>query len=239
MSAPPRVWQILREVRSLGTWAAATAAAAPLVDLITRVGPPTPEGMPFITSFAVLVSILFAVQYWSARSRAVKARMRRALLTGIIGFIFYIFAFSCFVVRVPGGVVSTGIVVKPSVARLLGPHYSTRDALKDAEFEPRDVWEEWSVGLVEVSLVLTWLTMASSVALFIGGFSVLQYQSLHNAEPSRPRRGGIDAQGDRTDEPEQQAHASGAMGLVGHAELSAGTERSSARRRRQRTDPSL
>ena len=185
MSETPRFWLVIKNASKLASLFAAAAVAAPLLDLVAKVGPPEPSGVPYFSSAAALLCILYTAQFWPRMSSAAVGRqMKRFTLLTVGASALYLALFLILVAPVPGGKVATGFLVKPSVAALLGPVYSTRDALRDATYNPTEVWVEWTVHVVEIVLLAAWLALVSFLSLFIGGFLVRQYVSV-NPTPKR------------------------------------------------------
>lgn len=185
MSQTPRFWLVIKNASKLASLFAAAAVAAPLLDLIAKVGPPEPNGVPYFSSAAALLCILYTAQFWPHMSSAAVGRQMKHLALLTVGAsALYLALFLILVAPAPGGRVATGFLVKPSVAALLGPVYSTRDALRDAAYDPAEVWVEWTVRVIEMVLLAVWLALVSFFSLFVGGFLVRQYASV-NPTPKR------------------------------------------------------
>jgi hypothetical protein len=77
--------------------------------------------------------------------------------------------------------VAVGFILKPGIAELTRAPYfkSTAQILKDAGYEAAEVWEEWTVKTMDVSLLLLWLGFFVVYSYMVTAFVVW---NLNNSE---------------------------------------------------------
>lgn len=171
--------EVMTDFRSVTALAVTGGVAAPLVALVTNIGPPWPTGIPVLTSIAELVVLIAIFHFWYKKSRKrLSQRMIIALVIVTISFLGYLILFDTFVFTVPGGKDSDvyGFVLKPEIKQLIDDKLvlNAEEALEGAEYNPKNVWQPWSVTLIRVGVLASWLVMFLSLSLFIATFVMVQ-----------------------------------------------------------------
>jgi hypothetical protein len=150
----------------------AFASAPFLTQIVFGIGPLWPEDpkrVCFFTSVCAWTTIVAAYMNFervaATRSRTVN---RQVLVAVISCLILYVALESFFVYDNLLGQkdpIVGGFVLTPD-AQKLAHRWSETEILTNAEFVATKVWERWSVKAVELSMLLTWLAMFTSLPLY-------------------------------------------------------------------------
>ena len=162
----------LHDDRSLIRAAAITVilAAITLAASVLALDPPWPRGIGYLSS-AGIIAAAFAHRKWADTPTNSGLPMRGgfawALTAG--GLLAFMILSSLFIETIPlsGVRVVKGFVCTADALAVYGKECPdlSRDALRDAEWESIVLWTRWSVTLVRLSLVLTWLAFVAGLAL--------------------------------------------------------------------------
>jgi hypothetical protein len=168
---------LLSNVKSITSWAVNGIILVPLADVVLKLGPPWPKGVPILTSLAELLVLMCIFQFCF---RASRKRLSRCMLIAIfvmcLSFFGYLILVNSFTFSPPSTTAryAKGFSVRSNVKPLINDQYTENDALQDAEYDPKNVWEPWSITTVEVSLLALWLILFGSLSLFVGAFVMFQ-----------------------------------------------------------------
>jgi hypothetical protein len=169
--------EVISDFRSLTSWAVGSAVAAPLADLALKLGPPWPTGVPIITALAELLALICIFHYWfSAGLKTHRRRMLITLLVLCLSFITYFALFSEFTYA-PSALDERqvkGFVLRADVAPVINDQFTTDDALEGAEYKADQVWKAWSITVMRLTILVTWLVLFVSLGVFIGTFIIAQ-----------------------------------------------------------------
>jgi hypothetical protein len=175
---------VLSDFRELTGLAVKGTIAIPVLNLIARVSPPPSNAISFITSGTVFLAVMWTFQFWrSIQESRLKSRMRFAAA------FFCASALACgtfldlFTVRPVSGRdrVVIGYRVRSDVASIVGPSYTPRDALEEAEYDPYKIWTTGSIVAVQLMLVILWLLAFASIGTFVSAFAILQRRKRRHA----------------------------------------------------------
>jgi hypothetical protein len=170
---------ILKKFRALSTSALGTGAAVPFVAYLTSISPPWPPGIMFLTALTELVCLIVVFQFLRERGRKIVNRA----LGGFVACLFvvssvYLVLFSIFTFAAPktGERLVKGFLCNPPIRKayfddcpLLNIGY-----LRDAQYTPELLWQEWSIEVMRVVLSITWLFAFVLLSASIGIFLVFQ-----------------------------------------------------------------
>lgn len=173
-------WSTVRELQKF--WAyIATAAALPLFASFVELTPPWPSSISILTSIVNLLAVVICYQIFRAGSRRLISRV--ILLSAILLFLFslvYLGLISEFTVKVPGGGVNEikGFVCTEMAATMhekLCPWLGEAE-LKDAEWTPTLLWTSWSVTIMRLLIVVSWLSSFMLLSICLATFIIYQRQ---------------------------------------------------------------
>lgn len=192
-------WDFVASYRTFPAWMAKAAAAGPVVNIVTRLGPPWPViGGVSLCTAVVEVVVLIAVFQHAATHRVAKKRLESALRWSGVGIVFLfllylgLFKFLTFYDPDAGKWSAKGLKVRPALAQALnapapkpeetsGPDLrdinastSEQEFLKLVGYDARLYWQGWSVDLVEYALLVNWLAFFVILACYVSLFVVLQ-----------------------------------------------------------------
>lgn len=168
---------LLSDFKSLTSLTIGGAIAAPLVDLALKVGPPWPQGVPFISSISELLALIYIFHFWFSKSRKkLKTRMVVFLILCCLSLLMYLVLYSSytFVSPATSNRYVKGFVLRPEVQELITNEFTEDDALVGAEYDPKEVWKPWSITAMRVAILSFWLMMFVSLSIFIGTFVMVQ-----------------------------------------------------------------
>jgi hypothetical protein len=182
-------WKFANDYRSGIAWIARLAVSAPLMSILLGIGPPWPNAtaVPVATSILQLVILMYAFQFWGAKSvPALKRRMQWSMWIMCATFVGYLFAFSFFTFEGPqGGRDVKGFVLRPEIENLrsLGLVTSEQDMLAKGNYVPERIWEEWTLAVMRPLIMVLWLAFFAAVAVYIASF--VRWQGLHGKTSER------------------------------------------------------
>lgn len=169
--------QLLKSFRELGGLAVKGTVAAPLLNVWLKFGPPPTAAIAVLTSAVQFLAVVWAFHFWHGIERKnLDRRMRICvglLLTGLIAFGVLLKQFTIRP-QPKAELVVEGYALRDDVQPLIGLGFKPEDALRDAQYEPSQVWTVTSITVIHVLLVLSWLTSFAAVALFLSAFLLAQ-----------------------------------------------------------------
>lgn len=176
---------VLLDYKSISSWAMGGSVAVPLVDYVVHLGPPWPSasGVPIITSVVELLTLICVFHFWSRSNRkAVGRRMVGLIVLLCVFFAGYLYLNSSFTFSSPvnGEKYVKGCELRPDVAPIITPDYSSNDALRDAEYKPEEVWTSSSITTMRLSVLCLWLCSFVSLSAAISSFVLY-----HRGRPAR------------------------------------------------------
>ena len=174
------------DFKSVAALIGKAALLAPFVGLLLNIGQPWPggTGVPALTALAEVLVLIYIFQFFSplAKKRLEK-RLRIFFIIVAVWFAVYISFYSMFVFEVPltDSKEVSGFVVKPEIQKLVGPGRDLERLLEGAEWDPFQVWEGWSIKMVRVVLLLSWIFFFVGIAYCIAVFVILQKKTSKGA----------------------------------------------------------
>ena len=168
----------------------AAFAAIPFFASLSKLEPPWPPAIGYISSALVLVGALMAWEW----TRSAKLRNRRrwivtALVMTLAGLIAYLALYSLFVVNIPGETdrLIRGYECTPDsklIYKTECPELSI-EVLEDAGYRPGELWTGSSLTVVRLGLVLSWLTFTAGLITIVGSIVAGRQSKKKPAKPAR------------------------------------------------------
>ncbi|WP_147149440.1 hypothetical protein [Reyranella soli] len=172
---------LLGDVQKLWKWIV-VAGSGPFIAKFLGVAPPWPAALPFITAAFMLVAIVLVYQIYKRSSRKTvnKVLIRFSVLL-VAAFFLYLAIYSEFTFDVPLPNGSSVVRIKGFVCNDVAltvhekscPWLGERE-LSGAEWTPENLWRSWSITVVRLMLVLTWLTTFMSLSAVLACFANFQ-----------------------------------------------------------------
>jgi hypothetical protein len=169
--------QVLRNFRELSALAIKGSVAVPLLNLWLRFGPPPTAAMALLTSGMQFLAVMWVFHFWhDTTQKKLNRRMKFCAGFFCAGLLVSAVLLEHFTIRPNANreCVIEGYVVRNDVKPLLGPNYTPIDALREAEYDPSQVWTDKSITAVHTLLIVSWMMTFISVAMFISIFVILQ-----------------------------------------------------------------
>jgi hypothetical protein len=169
---------IFDKYRSLSVSAGA-AGVAPFVAYLVGIAPPWPPGVVAITTLVELLTLMLVFHFLKRSARRLVDRVL-AICAGslVILGVVYLIAFSFLTYKVPGGSARgvIGFICRKDIPRDTAAScpYVDIDKIKDAGYNARLIWSDWTVDLTTSSITLLWLGCFVVLATVIGTFVVYQ-----------------------------------------------------------------
>jgi hypothetical protein len=164
---------VLKDFRELGALAVKGAVAIPLLNVWLRFGPPPAAAVAVFTSAVQFLAVMWAYHFWyGLEPKRLNPRMRFCVALFIAGLLAFGILLKQFTIRPTpkGELVVEGYALRSDVRPLIGPNYSSLDALREAQYEPSQVWTTTSITTIHVLLDVCWLASFASVGLFLSAF---------------------------------------------------------------------
>ncbi len=175
--------EVLTDFRSVTSWVAKGAVAAPFADLILRqfdvgIGPPWPSGVLTITSVAELLALMFIFNFFfGIAAKKLDRLMLVALILLCLTFAGYLLVFSYFTEPHPKtkNLMVLGYEpVSADMRQAFMEGYTRQQALEENEYTPTKIWTERSITNVRIGILLLWLAVFISLSVFIALFVMAQ-----------------------------------------------------------------
>jgi hypothetical protein len=169
--------RVVTDFHELSSLAVKGTVALPLLNLWSKVGPPPTTAIAVLTSGLQFLAVMWTFHFWhDTAEKNLNRRMRLCGALFVVGLIASGVLLKQFTVR-PGpsrDPVVEGYALRSDVQPLVGPNHTPLDALREAEYDPSEVWTSASVTVVHVVLVVCWMTTFVTIAMFISTFLMLQ-----------------------------------------------------------------
>jgi hypothetical protein len=189
-----RLREFLRRNREILVMMLSYCAIPPVLQFVFNVGPPWPHrtGVIAFTSIVgyVVAVLIFATNEYGAatqpRFRTVRKRLVSSAAVGACVMIIYVVlsAFFLYDAPSPPDQVAGGIQLRTEVREYIEKHpgYTEANALRDSAYDAEAVWIPWTVRLMNVSFLVSWLGFFGSLAAVIG-LLVVYLRMLNVLEP--------------------------------------------------------
>jgi hypothetical protein len=169
--------QVLKSFRELGSLAVKGTVALPLLNIWLRFGPPPTAAIAVLTSGIQFLAVMWTFHFWhSTDQKNLNRRMSFCVALFLGGLVASGALLEQFTIR-PGPsreCIVEGYILRSDVQPLIGPNHTPLDTLREAEYDPSQVWTRTSITAIHVLLVASWMTTFASVAMFISTFLMLQ-----------------------------------------------------------------
>src|SRR5437764_4808903 len=157
----------LKDFKSVSAILGKAALLAPFLTLVVNIGPPWPEKARVpITALFQLFALMYAFEFWHPRGKArLKKTLRWSFAIFGVAFVLYIALFTSFTYPAPSYEhrEAKGLIKQPAVAEILTPTYTIDDAVAGSGYDPFLVWEPWTVYLMRIVLLSSWLILFVSI----------------------------------------------------------------------------
>lgn len=166
---------VLVDFSDLGALALKFVVAAPFVGAIVKFGPPPAQTVSVFTCVAEFLTVMWCFHFWSGIGRSEQdRRMKIAVVSFCTGLALCLAGIEMFTVSPGPGRdrVVEGFWLQNSIKPLIGPAFSTRDALAGARYDASEVWNQSSIVTVHVTLIVLWLVSFVSLAVFVSMFVI-------------------------------------------------------------------
>ena len=164
---------LLKDFRELGALVVKGAVAIPLLNVWLKFGPPPAAAVAMFTSAVQFLAVTWAYHFWYGLGpKRLNLRMRFFVALFVGGLLAFGILLQQFTIRPTpkGELVVEGYALRSDVQPLIGPNYTSLDALREAQFDPSQVWTTASITTIHVLLVVSWLASFASVGLFLSAF---------------------------------------------------------------------
>lgn len=169
----------VKDFKSIGGLIGKGALAAPILSLIFNVGPPWPSRItaPILTSLVQLLILAYIFQFWTPLSNKRKGRrMKFSVVALALGFLLYFWLFSSFVLDAPdaGHRDVKGFLYTAAAESVISDTYPEGEALKGAAYDTTRIWEPWTVNLMRLLVLVSWLFFFASVSVYFATFVLMR-----------------------------------------------------------------
>jgi hypothetical protein len=168
---------VIADFRHLSSLAMKGVMITPAVIGAEQLAPPPGTSLVIVTTLLQFCCAVWIFQFWfSCNTSTLKSVMR------IAGVCFVLFAGVCFCltelytkkVGDSATKVVIGYAVKPEIATILSPTFTTTDALRGSQYDPDRVWTRYSLLVMRSSVVGSWIITFLSLTTYFGTFILLQ-----------------------------------------------------------------
>jgi hypothetical protein len=189
-----KFWSYIADVQSLVGWAGKGALLAPLVSLVTDIGPPYPSrlSVPVLTCLLLVLWLIYIFTFWqSLAKRKLEHRLKVSLILIVPCIISYFLLFNFFVVGAPdeSNRVVTGFWLTDQAKSVVGSDYSALKALQGAQYDPTRIWRPWTVYLTRLILLIAWTLSFAAISSYLASFVLLQQKQ---GKSSRAKRASVE-----------------------------------------------
>lgn len=169
----------VKDFKSISGLIGKGALAAPILSLIFNVGPPWPSRIatPILTSLMQILVLVYVFQFWTPLAKKRKERrMKISIIAVVIGFLLYFWLFSSYVFDAPDTSHRDikGLFYSPAAGLVINDSYPEGEALKGAAYDPTRIWEPWTVYLMRVLVLVSWLVFFVSVSIYLATFVLMK-----------------------------------------------------------------
>jgi len=169
--------QVLKNFRELSSLTVKGTVAVPLLNVWLRFGPPPTAAVAVLTSGVQFLAVMWTFHFWHGMPRkTLNHRMRLCAALFVAGLIASGVLLEQFTIRPRPNqeLVVEGYTLRSDVQPLVGPNYTALDALREAQYDPSQVWTRASIAAIHVLLIISWTGAFVAVAMFISSFLMLQ-----------------------------------------------------------------
>ncbi len=169
-------------------------AVGPLASLIDGIGPPWPN-KPGVVAFCVLASaacVISACRQESAREsqadpRRATRRWPAVFVASLVAFIL-LKSFFCYNAPSFTNQVAGGFLLQDKTREFLSddPAATVESLLEEALYHPTEVWEPWTVYLIQVAILVSWSTLFASMSFPLVAALLSTTKSGQESSPERP-----------------------------------------------------
>jgi hypothetical protein len=169
---------VLRKFRTLSATALGAGAAVPFFAYVAKISPPWPPGIMLLTALTELVSLILVFQFLRIKGRTPVNRAMAVIAPSL--FIFslgYLLLFSIFTYVTPhtNERYVKGFVCRPEIQKfVLECPMVGRDVLSSSQWTADNIWQEWSIAIMQVAIASLWLASFVLLSALIGAFLVFQ-----------------------------------------------------------------
>jgi hypothetical protein len=159
-------------------------AIPPVLQFLFAVGPPWPQrtavtAFTSIVGYAVAVLVFATHEYGATTPTRIRTVRRGLVLWATLAaslMMVYLLLSAFFLYDAPTAPhqVAGGFLLRPETRTYLDTHpgSTAADALRDQEFIAERVWVPWTVSLMNLAFLVSWLGFFAALAAFIGLFVV-------------------------------------------------------------------
>jgi hypothetical protein len=168
---------VFADFRDLSALGLKGIIVAPISAVWLKTGLPLPSVMALATSVLVLVAQVWTFQAWyklpvpRLRKRIPITAM--AVVISLLAFIVLLVLFTVQPVKGEDRVVE-GWIVRSNVKPLLNSDYTEENALRDSQYEAKEIWTTFSIGVTTAALQVTWIGAFTAFSAFLSTFIILQ-----------------------------------------------------------------
>ena len=170
---------IFAKYKKLSTLSLGTAAAVPFVAYLSGIAPPWPPGVVLITSLVELLALIVVFQFLRSAPRRVANRvivvaMSFLLLSSVCYLV--LFAFFTYPIRATQARGIKGFVCQHGLLTsfLEACPFLQIEHLKEVGYDAEVLWQSWSIDLMSLLIVLTWMAAFIFLSILVGAFIVFQ-----------------------------------------------------------------
>lgn len=173
-------WLFLTNFKDILAWVAILATIAPLVDLLTHLGPAWPkprQGIAILTSLIELFVLMYAFVFWRTKAKQkIKNVMQLSYSFCALLLVCYLTFLSFYTIESPlsGETVVEGLVYQKNIKEFISETsaWTLSDLL---EFlSPEQIWKPWSIKVMQSVLLINWLLFWMFLGVGIATFICLQ-----------------------------------------------------------------
>jgi hypothetical protein len=168
---------VLSDFRQLSSLALKASVAAPLADILLKLGPPPSKAVGVLTSLTEFVAIVWVFQFWSnAPERKLSVRLKIALCLFFVGIVSSLVLLERFTISPGQGRerVIEGLTLRPDVKAVVDASYTPEQALRDSEYDPDKVWTKQSIAVLRTFITVIWMATFACLGIYLTGFIILQ-----------------------------------------------------------------
>jgi len=175
--------EVISDYRSALAYVLGGTVALPLADYLVKIGPPWPPWIAVLTSCAELLVMIAVFQHVYGLAAAKARRVTSGLIAlSAVSSVVFLGLSSALVESYDSGRVRvvTGFLVRAETERTLeavrktNPSYNEKDALQGSEYDPKRVWQSWTVDVARVAVCSVWLVLFCAISGAVASFVVAQ-----------------------------------------------------------------
>jgi hypothetical protein len=158
-------------IRVLGVGAA--FATLPLLAAFSKLEPPNPPAIAYVSSALILLAALIAWEWGQGASRTL--RRRRVMVSAVLcvaALLAYMYVYLSFVENIPGSEIRIvrGYVCTPQAIEVYREYCPDipKAMIAEANWETKTLWTRQSVANVEIMLVAAWLVFTAGLIGAVG-----------------------------------------------------------------------